>query len=228
MKNRLLLIHLCMGALLFWAVQTLQSTSASGPFNVNDPNDLVDDNPGNGICHTAGGTCTLRAAVMEANYANAATINLPAGIYQLTIPSTGDNDSSGALKIRKGTTILGAGAVGTIVDGNGVAISDRVFDIYTLVTQTANISGITIRNGKETGYYGGGIHILGPLTLANCIVTNNTADFGAGGVWLDGSNAVLTMTNCTVSSNTSNGFAGNFRGLAERDNGRDVLSARPP
>src|SRR5258707_8314447 len=27
---------------------------------------------------------------------------------------------------------------------------------------------------------------------------------------------------------TSNGLAGNFRGLAERDNGRDLLSAHPP
>jgi large repetitive protein len=204
----LFLIHLCIFALLFWTVKTLQSAPASATFNVNDLNDLIDDNPGNGICHAASGTCTLRAAVMEANYTKTAVINLPAGVYQLTIPSTGDNDGSGALKVRTGTTILGAGATGTIVDGNGAAISDRVFDIYTLVTQTASISGITIRNGKEAGYYGGGIHVLGPLTLDNCIVTNNMADLGAGGVWLDGSNAVLTMTNCTVGNNTSGGRAG--------------------
>src|SRR5258706_2751672 len=88
MKTRLVLTHLCMIALLLWTIESFQSATAAGPFNVNDANDLVDDNPGNGICHTAAGTCALRAAMMEANKSSGATINLPAGVYHLTIPAT--------------------------------------------------------------------------------------------------------------------------------------------
>ena len=208
MKNQWLAVVLCAGALLVSSFGVV--TSAPATFAVNDTTDLVDDNPGNGFCHTAVNTCTLRAAITEANYTNGATVSVPAGTYFLTIPNTGDFDDRGALKIRKDTAISGAGAAVTIVDGNGAVINDRVFDIYTPVTQTASIAGLTIRNGKMTGYYGGGIHILGPLSLSDCIVTHNHADFGAGGIWLDGlgGSPVFTMTNCVVSSNTSADRAG--------------------
>ena len=35
-------------------------------FYVNSTTDEVDSNPGNGVCATAGGVCTLRAAIQEA------------------------------------------------------------------------------------------------------------------------------------------------------------------
>ncbi len=55
-------------------------------FSVNNSSDVVDLNPGDGLCVTAGSNCTLRAAIMEANaLAGADTIAVPAGTYQLTI-----------------------------------------------------------------------------------------------------------------------------------------------
>ncbi len=39
----------------------------SATFAVNSTADAVDTSPGNGICATAGGVCTLRAAIQEAN-----------------------------------------------------------------------------------------------------------------------------------------------------------------
>ena len=55
-------------------------------FDVNDTTDAVDDNPGDGVCHTAANTCTLRAAIQEANaWPGPDAIRLPAGIYNLTI-----------------------------------------------------------------------------------------------------------------------------------------------
>ena len=48
-------------------------------FTVNSVVDAVDANPGNGICTTAGGICTLRAAIQETNaLAGADIITLPA------------------------------------------------------------------------------------------------------------------------------------------------------
>src|SRR3954469_8694828 len=61
-----------------------QSGDNSGPppvsFTVNSTLDEVDANPGNGICASAAGRCTLRAAIMETNLQSGRhTINVPAG-----------------------------------------------------------------------------------------------------------------------------------------------------
>src|SRR3569832_730605 len=65
--------------------------------------DLPDDNPGNGVCHTTAGNCTLRAAIMEANHSpTGAAIVLPAGTYTLTIARNecaGDGESCGDLNL---------------------------------------------------------------------------------------------------------------------------------
>src|SRR3989475_8330214 len=119
--------------------------AAAATFTVNDPADAVDAAPGDGRCATAGGTCTLRAAIQEANaHTGADTIMVPAGTYLLTIPGRGeDMAATGDLDIRDDVTITGAGADRTIVDGNGI---DRVFEIVNSAAVVA-MSSLTIRNG---------------------------------------------------------------------------------
>ena len=69
---------------LWLATATLSAFAAD--FTVNDTTDAVDVNPGDGICATATPTCTLRAAVMEANaLLGADTITVPVGLYTLEI-----------------------------------------------------------------------------------------------------------------------------------------------
>jgi CSLREA domain-containing protein len=52
------------------------NVSVTIPLVVNNTGDAVDSNIGNGVCATAGGVCTLRAAIQEANaLAGANTIN---------------------------------------------------------------------------------------------------------------------------------------------------------
>src|SRR5690606_38888623 len=59
-------------------------TAHAATFTVNNTADAPDANPGDGICATASGVCTLRAALQEANAAAGAdTINVPAGTYTL-------------------------------------------------------------------------------------------------------------------------------------------------
>src|SRR2546421_12222430 len=59
---------------------------------VNSTSDAVDANPGDGVCATSGGSCTLRAAVMEGNKALViANITLPAGTYTLTIGGSAED-----------------------------------------------------------------------------------------------------------------------------------------
>jgi CSLREA domain-containing protein len=68
-----------------WLLTTSTPVFAAD-FIVNSTNDAVDNNTGDGICAAASGSCTLRAAIMQANaLAGADTISVPAGTYQLTI-----------------------------------------------------------------------------------------------------------------------------------------------
>src|SRR3954453_5194421 len=69
-------------------------------FTVNSTTDPPDALPGDGVCATdplpgEGVRCTLRAAVMEADFLGGShAITLSAGNYVLTIPPSGSNDAS--------------------------------------------------------------------------------------------------------------------------------------
>jgi len=68
-----------------------QAAPAAVTFTVNSTLDQPDDLTVPGTCHTAENTCTLRAAIMQANRTSGAgaTILLPSGTYALTIPAAG-------------------------------------------------------------------------------------------------------------------------------------------
>jgi hypothetical protein len=178
-------------------------------FDVNSFLDQPDDLTMIGTCHTAVGTCTLRAAIMQANRTSGAgsTIRLPAGLYGLTIPASGaDGEENGDLNLTTpalGTspqiTINGAGASTTIIDANTL---DRVFNISG--NRSVTISGVTIRNGYLTGTDGGGIFNYGALTLNNCTITGNRS-FDGGGIFTAYS---LTINNSTISGNHAGDGAG--------------------
>jgi CSLREA domain-containing protein len=67
MSARLPRVHL--RALLCGALAAAFITSTAGAttFVVNSTGDQPDDNTANNVCHTAVGTCTLRAAIQQAN-----------------------------------------------------------------------------------------------------------------------------------------------------------------
>src|SRR5207245_6274342 len=138
----------------------------------------VDANIGNGACATSGGSCTLRAAIQEANFSAAAdTINLPAGTYQLT--NTGSNEdaaATGDLDIGSDLTIQGAGPATTTVDGLG---QDRVFDVFG---GSVAINGIVIYNGNPGSAPGGGVQNSATLSLTNDTVTAGHTTGDGGGI----------------------------------------------
>lgn len=92
---------------------------------VNATDDRPDAAPGTGGCATSVGTCTLRAAVMEANGngSGADRVVLSSKTYWLTVGGTGDD--GGDLDVT--STIEIAGAAGaTIVALHGL---DRVLEV---------------------------------------------------------------------------------------------------
>src|SRR5436853_6621185 len=117
------------------------------------------------------GAGTLRAALASA--ANGDTIDASSvtGTILLT---------SGELLVTNSVTIFGPGPANLAVDGNAAS---RAFNISgTVVT----IAGLTITNGKASGSAfpansGGGIYTgPGTLTVSNCILSGNSAQYDGG------------------------------------------------
>ena len=67
--------------------------------------------PGDGICASALGDCTLRAAIQETNaLAGPDEIRAPAGVYGISIPGRGeDGAATGDLDITDDLDLAGAG-----------------------------------------------------------------------------------------------------------------------
>jgi len=185
------------------------------------------------------GWCSLREAIIAAN-TDTAFNGCPAGsgadtiVFAANLPQpatfvltrSGANEnaaSTGDLDIVGTLTINGAGSANTILDGNGI---DRVFEIRPGAHVT--ISGVTIRNGDPAGDLGGGVKVLGALTMNDSSVESNhsggirneggnltlsntdiISNTGRGGVYNGGSSlARLTMTGCRVTGNATTGSGG--------------------
>jgi CSLREA domain-containing protein len=208
--------HLAAGALLLGA-----AGAAAATFTVNSTSDLPDADPGDGLCATCDGQCTLRAAIMQANYTGGTnTIILPPGVYLLTRPGDDDNAIRGDLDIIRPLIIQGAGPDVTIIDGNGAVTADRVFQILSGAT-TTSLSGLTIRNGNKVAnvfdegggllWEGGGGH----LHLTNVVFESNVAHYG-GGLYLTYSELgdTVDMDHVIVRANTATTAAAGGLGVA--------------
>jgi len=149
-------------ASLIWTL--LVCLSSFGQFNVDSTQDGTDINVGDGVCQTATGVCTFRAAMQEAEAAGVpATVTLPEGTYNWVL---------GQLLIDQGDiTVDGAGARTTIVDAEG---NSRFFELdgnSTLVT----FRDMEFRNGLDANDPGGAIEtdadllVLERTVFRNCV-----------------------------------------------------------
>jgi hypothetical protein len=113
---------------------------------------------------------------------------------------------SGQLMVNKSITISGPGAQNLAVDGNATS---RVFYVGPNVTVIA--SGLSVRNGNADFDFGGGIYNdLSDLTLNDCIIDGNSADFSGGGIYSSGTfgSAIVTVNNTTISGNSAGHIGG--------------------
>jgi CSLREA domain-containing protein len=163
----------------------------------------------------ADGDCSLREAIIAANTDTAVSgcpagngfdvISLPAGTYELTVGSTGEDAAQGGdLDITEGLTLNGAGRVTTTIDGDRL---DRVFHIRSGNVQ---ITGVTITGGYLIGDAGAGIRVSGgSLTLVNNRVTDNIiagTTYQGGGIYFSGD--TLTVNTTWIDNNTATGVGG--------------------
>jgi CSLREA domain-containing protein len=165
---------------------------------VNSTDDRPDWNPADGVCRTFVNTCTLRAAIQQANATPGANhINLgPGATYTLSRAGQNeDNALTGDLDIRDGLVISGNGA---IVDG---AQLDRVFDVQP--GTNLRLDNLTVRNGKIAGNGGGILVTSAALTLNTTVVTANEGTGSSGAGVLVHGTGTATINTSTVSNNTA-------------------------
>jgi uncharacterized repeat protein (TIGR01451 family)/CSLREA domain-containing protein len=190
---------------------------ARATFNVNRLTDAVDTNPGNGVCQIAGGGCSLRAAIMEANALEGPDIiNVPASTFNLTIAGGDEEGSqSGDLDVRDDVTINGQGSGSTIIVQTTV---DRVLDLPCIggcSAQDLILSGVTVRDGQVPAGsslpFGGGIRDYGDsLSLSDVVLTNNDAPEADGGGLAKLTGSAVNFTDVTATANTALNGGGIF------------------
>ncbi|MFN2115876.1 MAG: hypothetical protein ACK2T6_09175, partial [Anaerolineae bacterium] len=163
------------------AVGSDEARLASATFTVDSEVDAVDVEPGDGVCATAEGACSLRAAVMEANSLPGADhVVVPSGTYSVSIPTSAgvpdDPAASGDIDIIDELVITGAGSEETVLKGPGGERGWSVLNVSAGVSAT--LEALQVREGS--GALGGGISNDGALTLRETAVVSNTSVLGGG------------------------------------------------
>jgi hypothetical protein len=110
--------------------------------------------------------------------------------------------------IDKSITINGPGADKLTVR-RSTAEGTAPFRLFE-ITKSVTLTGLTLANGKSSDiggtYYpaGGAIYFYGPeLTITDCVISGNSAEYG-GGVYVSSSYGTkLTLTNSVVSANSA-------------------------
>ena len=164
-------------AALLAAIVVIALGQASTPyvqaatFTVNNPGDQPDSNPGNGSCFTAAFTCTLRAAIQEANALS--------GTHTIVFASSGVGNIQPATAlpaITKGVTIDGTTLNGAVsIDGNLTPAGTNGFNLSN--------GSITLRDIEIKRFPGDGVCITtgGTVTLQGLYIgTDQLGTLGRG------------------------------------------------
>ncbi|MGZ3718368.1 MAG: choice-of-anchor Q domain-containing protein [Bdellovibrionota bacterium] len=180
----------------------------TGPgFQVNSLGDADDAVPGDGECATAGGVCTLRAAITEANTLGAGggrMILIPAGT--ITLGGT-------EITLDSPAELIGAGQSSTFISANNAS---RIFNSSAHTSYTYSITKVTIKNGASGANDGGCIYSLGNnwtltyVTFTGCVAGGAGKNGGAVSQFDDfgGDLMSLRIDNSIFTSNTATNYGG--------------------
>lgn len=173
------------------------ASPSPGSFTVDTTADAPDGDPGDGACAAAGGLCSLRAAIEESNALGSPhVVEVPAGTYTLT---TGI-----ALTIEGQLTLNGAGMDQTIIQAADEPKATD-FGVVDIVSGVVEISGVTIRNGRRTNFFGGALQIAedAEVTLRESILVQNVDAVVSSGM--------LTVVDSRVEAGAEGDFGGGVR-----------------
>ncbi|MDG2025628.1 MAG: pentapeptide repeat-containing protein [Acidimicrobiales bacterium] len=169
-------------------------------FTVSSSADAVDVAPGDGICAASTGTCTLRAAVMEANaLPGVELIDIQRSHVILSIAgSSEDGSATGDLDITEEVVIKGAPSN---ISGSG---SDRLFDLLH-PTGLVEMHDLHMNNGNEG--VGAGIRhrAAGAWWMSDSSIVGTNAD--ANVIDLAAGSGATRLLETTLAGNTTTGGA---------------------
>jgi predicted outer membrane repeat protein len=167
-----------------------------------------------GNCSSWATACELQTALAQAFYGD--EIWVATGAYK---PTTG-SDRNATFSLPNGVGVYG-GFAGTettrsqrnwttnvtALNGDLGAIGTASDNVYHVVSANATdsattLDGFTVTNGYGNGQTGGGVYINnGSLTIANCRITHNSADYG-GGVFQSGDSGRVAVIDSRIELNT--------------------------
>lgn len=189
---------------------TLVSPVGAAVFSVDSMLDAVDAAPGNGICATASGTCTLRAAVQEANALSGAdSITLPAGTVLLTLAGIDEEAAAtGDLDVTETLTIEGQGAALRTIDGNGL---DRVLHVVfpSISPPGLTLRDLTVTGGQVSDDPGAGLYFAssGVALIERTVFTDNhvagSTSSAIGSAISSNAGGVLTVRSSRLAGNSA-------------------------
>ena len=203
------LLFFIAGALALVAGTAPKTPAAPGSgilYFVDSGGDEPDTFPGDNVCLTSLGTCTLRAAIQETNARatglDGIEIDVAAVTLQQALP-----DITTAVEIS-------GFPPGAVTVQRSVADGTPAFRIFSVNVPSGTpgvyLTGMTITNGAASGSIqfgadqGGAIQNAGTGTVnvLNCVITSNTA-LGNGGGISNRNTGTIILSDSTVSNNDS-------------------------
>jgi hypothetical protein len=176
---------------LFATPQTITLKSSNGPLVINDSHPLSILGPSGNTVTVSGGDAT---EVFDITAGTVSISNL-AIAHGHTSGSGGGISNTGILTLSNCT--LDHDSAGNAGGG-----------LYNL-GGTATLVGCTFNHDSATGTngVGGGIFSFGTLSVTNCNLSNDTAGFLGGGIYIH-VNSTASLTNCTLSNDSAIGGGG--------------------
>jgi hypothetical protein len=185
-----------------------------GDFYVDSQRDGADAAPGDGVCATAAGECTVRAAIMEANaLAGAQAVVLGGGVFVLedeaeSAAQRALGAESGDLDIQGDITLIGIGAQQSVLHGNAV---DRVLEIHSGKVRLEDLA-ITGGDAGPQGEGGGIRNGGGDVTLRRVAIDGNRAVNGGG---ILNAGGAMNIQESSIAYNIAPGAGGGIQNQAQ-------------
>lgn len=206
---------------------------ASYIFNVNTIADTTDVLPGDGVCASAPGVCSLRAAIVEANALGAGgtqveviinlerdTTYIPETLLMITAdqvsiqtaPGSGAKATISSTSSARGMVIsgeLGAPAVLKVYDvrianGKTIGLANNFSALWLDSVILENLNYTSSAIGVDKG--GGAIYNKGHLEMTNCTVRNNSTNANGGAIL--NNMGTFNIQNSTFTANSAGAYGG--------------------
>ncbi len=183
-------------------------------FLVDDFGEGNDANLNDNQCATSMGSCTLRAAIQQANFTS--------GLDVIEFQSNGTVLLSGAVVDITDSLILRPGPASMVTISSAGSNMLRILQNNTSVTvedltfSNPNGQAVVIGAGPQVTFrrclfdgninssgsaVGGALSVGGETTLDTCTLSNNSSAITSGGAIFLGTNALLTIQNSTIEDN---------------------------